>query len=111
MIRAWVKEGVGALDEDEVRRHMPVPTADSEHARAEWMLAWQLHQRGLEESARPHFERADELAPRDWTIRRGSMPIRGRDPFGPDFFTLAAEGVPVYAMEAITPTREAPLQG
>ena len=51
-------------------------------------------------------ERSAELAPKDWTIRRGSMPIRGVNPFGPDFFELAGEGAPVYAMDAITPTHD-----
>jgi hypothetical protein len=34
------------------------------------------------------------------------MPIRGQNPFGPEFFELASEGVPEYALEAITPTRD-----
>ena len=54
-----------------------------------------------------HFERACELAPKDWTIRRGSMPIRGQNPFGPEFFELAKEGKPDYPMEAVTPTQDA----
>jgi len=45
--------------------------------------------------------RAGELAPKDWTIRRGSMPIRGINPMGPEFFELAKEGVPVYPMEEL----------
>jgi hypothetical protein len=45
--------------------------------------------------------RAGELAPKDWTIRRGSMPIRGINPMGPEFFELAKEGVPLYPMEAL----------
>ncbi len=34
------------------------------------------------------------------------MPIRGQNPFGPEFFELAGEGVPKYAMESVTPTKE-----
>ena len=34
MIRAWVKDGRGALSDDEVRSHQPVPTAESQLARA-----------------------------------------------------------------------------
>ena len=32
-----------------------------------------------------HFARAGELAPHDFTIRRGTMPMRGIDPMGPQF--------------------------
>jgi hypothetical protein len=106
MIRAWVRDGSGVLPDDEVRSHQPVPTQESQLGRAERALAWFLHQDGREEAAERHFARAGELAPGDWTIRRGSLPIRGQDPFGENFFALASEGVPVYAMDAITPTRE-----
>ena len=106
MIRAWVRNGEGVLSEDDVRRHQPAPTEDSQLARAERALGWHLHQQGRAEAAGRHFDRAGELAPKDWTIRRGSMPIRGVDPFGPDFFALAGEGPPAYDMESITPTRE-----
>jgi hypothetical protein len=108
LLRAWVREGAGALPPDEVRRLQPRPTAQSQRARTERALAWHLHGRGAEEAARRHFARAAELAPDDWTIRRGSMPILGQNPFGPEFFALAEEGVPAYPMEEVTPTREGP---
>ncbi|MDX1650008.1 MAG: redoxin domain-containing (seleno)protein, partial [Myxococcota bacterium] len=107
MLRAWVREGRGALPPEEVRRLQPRPDPDAQRARAERALAWHLHRRGEPEAAARHFGRAAELAPRDWTIRRGSMPILGANPFGPEFFALAEEGVPTYPMEAVTPTREA----
>ena len=34
------------------------------------------------------------------------MPVRGQNPFGPEFFTLAEEGLPTYPMEDVTPTQE-----
>ncbi len=103
MIRAWVRDGEGVLAGDDAKQVLPEATADSQLARAERALAWHLHQQGAA-SADAHFERACELAPKDWTIRRGSMPIRGQNPFGPEFFALAEEGSPEYALEAITPT-------
>ena len=106
MIRAWVRDGEGAMPDDEVRAHQLVPTPDTQRARAERALAWHLHQRGRAEVAEAHFERAGSLAPKDWTIRRGSMPIRGMNPFGPEFFELAEEGLPEYPMEAVTPTKD-----
>jgi len=108
MLRAWVRTGEGALAADEVRRLRLRPTDESQLARAERSLAWYLAQRGREGASEVHFQRAEALAPGDWTIRRGSMPIRGKNPFGPEFFQLAAEGVPVYPMDAVTPTREPP---
>ena len=105
MLRAWVRSGEGALTESEVRLLRIEPDADSQQARAERALAWWLHGQGCEQAADRHFARADELAPKDWTIRRGSMLIRGRDPFGPEFFALAEEGKPDYPMEALTPTQ------
>ena len=84
----------------------PIPTPEDQLARAERALAWHLHQKGRGEAAERHFARAGELAPLDWTIRRGSMPLRGQNPFGPEFFTLAEEGATVYPMDSVTPTRD-----
>ena len=105
MLRAWVRDGEGVLPAEEVERLRPAPTEESQLARTERTLAWHLAQQGQAEAAERHFQRAGELAPLDWTIRRGSMPIRDMNPFGPEFFELAAEGAPRYAMEAITPTQ------
>ncbi len=106
MIRAWVRKGEGVIDESETRDLMLPPTDESQAARAERTLAWALHGMGETEAAERHFVRAGELAPLDWTIRRGSMPIRGMNPFGPEFFELAAEGSAVYPMDEVTPTRD-----
>ena len=106
LLRRWVQEGAGALPPEEVRQHQLVPSPESQQARSERRLAWWLQEHGHAEAARTHFERAAQLAPRDWTIRRGSMPILGQNPFGPEFFALAEEGAPEYPMEALTPTRQ-----
>ncbi len=99
-IRRWVNDGVRPLAEDDVRRFQALPTAAQQLARAEFALAWHLHQRGDTAAAERHFNRAGELSPLDLTIRRGSMPIRGLDPMGPDFADLYAEwvqaGMPYY---------------
>lgn len=107
-VRAWVREGKGALAPDDVRKHQQLPSADSQLARAEWALAWHLHRAGRAEAAERHFVRAGELAPKDWTIRRGSMPIRGLNPFGPDFFELAKQGGAEFPMDEVSKTRVAP---
>jgi peroxiredoxin len=102
-LRSWVRDGSGALDADTVRRHQRLPTRETQLARAERALAWWLHRQGRSGAAERHFARAGELSPEDWTIRRGSMPIRGDNPMGPKFFELAKEGVPRYPMEALPP--------
>ncbi len=99
-LRAWVKEGKAPLAESAVRDIQMLPTADEQQARAEFALGWYLHQAGKLAAAERHFVRAGELAPHDFTIRRGSMPIRGLDPMGPAFAELYTEwqqaGRPYY---------------
>src|SRR5512139_1123843 len=56
MLRAWVREGKGALAPDEVRRYQPVPTPESQQARAERALAWHLEQAGRSEAAERHWQ-------------------------------------------------------
>jgi hypothetical protein len=90
-VRAWVRDGVVPMTSDEVAAKQPLPTQEEQLGRAEFTLAWHLFQAGNREAAEQHFVRAGELAPHDWTIRRGSMPIRGMDPMGPDFFDLFRE--------------------
>lgn len=104
MIRDWVRTGAGAMSAEEVRALQPAPDEASQLARVERAVAWHLLQDGRAEAAEPHFERAAELAPQDWTIARGSMPLRGGNPFGPEFFALAEKGKFDYALEAMTPT-------
>jgi hypothetical protein len=104
-VRAWVRGERGALAEGAVRAQQLLPTAEQQLARAEFTLAWFLHRNGRIAAAERHFERAGRLSPHDWTIRRGSMPIRGKNPMGPEFFELYQEwqaaGSPGYPTEAL----------
>jgi len=83
-VRAWVR-GEATASVEQARRHVPVPSEGDQQARAEFGLAEWLWEQGRSDAAERHFARAGELAPHDFTIRRGSMPMRGRDPFGPEF--------------------------
>ncbi len=100
-VRAWVRDGTLPFSEDDaVRAHQVLPTPEEQVARAEFALACHLHRAGRTDAAERHFVRAGQLAPHDFTIRRGSMPIRGLDPMGADFAPLFQEwveaGTPYY---------------
>jgi AhpC/TSA family len=90
-LRGWVHDGVLPFSEAETRARVPAPTDDEQLARAERRLGAHLHRMGADERAQVHFARAVELAPMDWTIRRGTMPLRGGDPFGEEFFEFWQE--------------------
>lgn len=88
-MRRWVRDG--ELDRDLMARWSQPPAPAPAEARAHRRIAAWLHRHGDDAAARTHFDRAAELAPDDWTIRRGSMPLTGRDPFGQEFFDFAQE--------------------
>ncbi len=90
-LRRWVRDGELEMDTEEARAGQVPPTWEEQLARAEFAVAWHLHSAGRTEAAEAHFARADLLAPFDWTIRRGSMPIRGQDPMGERFFEIYQE--------------------
>jgi hypothetical protein len=84
-LRAWVRGEAPAMPEARVRALQTLPTDGDQQARAEFGLGEWLFSRGRTDAAARHFVRAGELAPHDFTIRRGTMPMRGIDPMGPQF--------------------------
>src|SRR5260370_5726764 len=92
-VRAWVRDGAPPADRDTVRTLQALPSEDHQLARAEFGLATWLSAAGRAEAAERHFVRAGELAPHDFTIRRGSMPMRGIDPMGPEFISMVSEWI------------------
>ncbi len=86
-LRAWVHDGI----EPDGEPSRNLPTEEVQQARAERRLGAWLHRHGRTDAARRHLERAVELAPLDFTVVRGSMPLRDQDPFGPEFFEFWEE--------------------
>jgi hypothetical protein len=99
-VRAWARGETAGFGAAEARALQALPSANDQLARAEFGLAEWLARHGRAEAAERHFERAGALAPHDFTIRRGSMPIRGIDPMGPRFREMlqgwVAAGQPYY---------------
>ena len=99
-LRAWVRGEKPVFATDDARAQQRLPTATDQQARAEFGLGQWLWARGRHEAAERHFVRGGELAPHDFTIRRGTMPMRGIDPMGPQFRTMLGEwtqaGQPYY---------------
>lgn len=90
-IRTWVRDGTPLVDEDTARQAVGDLTPDEEQAKLLWRIALHHRDAGDADAAARCWDRAAELAPHDWTIRRAMLPLRGGDPFGEEFFTLAAE--------------------
>lgn len=100
LVRAWARGTAPVLPPERVRELQARPTPEGQLARAEFALGQWLAERGRIEAAGRHFVRAGELAPHDFTIRRGTMPIRGIDPMGPAFRAMLQDwtgaGRPYY---------------
>lgn len=88
-LRRWVNDG-------ELPDTSGVPvdprTAEEQLAQAERRLGAWLQNHGETEAAKAHLDRAVELAPWDWTVRRAGIALRGEDPFlGEEFTTFWQE--------------------
>lgn len=90
-IRAWVREGTLRLSPDEATGAVADLTDDEEQARLFFRIAAKLRRDGDLEGAERNFDRANALAPNDWTVRRASQPLRGVDPFGEAFMEIYGE--------------------
>lgn len=84
-VRDWVHDG--ALPED-ASYVVPDLSEEEIQARLHFRIAVHLRREDQLGEADIHFDKAAELAPLDFTIVRASMPLRGGDPFGEEFFTL-----------------------
>ena len=82
LLRRWVRGNELTMDADAVRSFQVLPTSEVQQARLHRRIAVVLRERGDESGALEHMDKAEQLAPHDWTIRRGNMPLRGVDPFG-----------------------------
>jgi len=91
IIRRWVLDGTTMMTPTEAKTAVGDLSADEEQARLHFRIANHLRHAGDDDGAARNFDRAAALAPHDWTIRRAMMPLRGGDPFGDEFFKLAAE--------------------
>ena len=63
-------------------------SAEEEEARLVFRIAAKLRRDGDTIGAERNFERANALAPNDWTVRRASQPLRGVNPFGDAFMEI-----------------------
>ena len=93
-LRAWVRGEAPALPAGASARELQrLPGEADQQARAEFGLGEWLFRQGRADAAERHFVRGGELAPHDFTIRRGTMPMRGIDPMGPQFRAMLGEWV------------------
>lgn len=90
-LRDWVTGKTHPLSPEQVREHMEHPTPQDQEARAEYMLGRYLWEQGKKDAAERHFQRGGELAPHNFMIRRGTMPMRGVDPMGPEFGKMMSD--------------------
>ncbi len=103
LVRSWVLEDEVDLSEAEATGAVDDLSDEEVDARLHFRLGSYLREVGDESGAAEHFERAEQLAPFDFTIARAAMPLTGRDPFGEEFFDLygrwEAAGSPYHGIK------------
>src|SRR5262249_14807450 len=103
-VREWVRTGEPPMTADDARVAVGDLDADAVLARLHSRLAAHARRTGDETTARAHSDRAAELAPHDFTIRRAALPLTGGNPFGQEFFDFYTEwqeaGSPYHGIPA-----------
>ncbi|MBI2245761.1 MAG: TlpA family protein disulfide reductase [Nocardioides sp.] len=101
LLRAWVRDGT--LPES--AGVAPVVRTDAEQlALAHRRIAAHHQRRGRTEAAKAQLALAQELAPWDWTVRRGGIAMTGGDPFLGEEFTSFWEEWDAAGRPGYTPT-------
>ena len=101
LLRRWVTEGVLPASS----RAEPVERTDAEQqALAERRIAAHLQRQGNTGAAKAHLDAAQDLAPWDWTVRRGGIAMTGGDPFLGEEFTSFWEEWDASGRPGYTPT-------
>ena len=103
-IRCWVVDGEVPMQPEDAKTAVGDLSAEEEAAKLHFRIANHLRSAGDDDGAARNYDRAAALAPHDWTNRRAMLPLRGGDPFGDEFFTLAGEyiaaGQPYHGVPA-----------
>lgn len=101
LLRAWVRDGVLP---DGAATTAPERSDDEQRALAHRRIAAHHQRAGRTEAAKAQLARAQELAPWDWTVRRGGIAMTGGDPFLGEEFTSFWDEWDASGRPGYTPT-------
>jgi peroxiredoxin len=101
LLRAWVRDG--ALPES-AKLETPARTDEEQRALAHRRIAAHHQRAGRADAAKRQLAIAQELAPWDWTVRRGGIAMTGGDPFLGEEFTSFWEEWDASGRPGYTPT-------
>lgn len=101
LLRAWVRDGVLPASAD---APPPERTDDEQRALAHRRIAAYHQRHGDVDAAKRQLAVAQELAPWDWTVRRGGIAMTGGDPFLGEEFTSFWEEWDAAGRPGYTPT-------